>query len=201
VYVQDSSNITFIEGTFYSVITEQWETSIWNATVALPPHLVYYSEDVSITNQISNEKTCFYISGARLTLKKLPMQVKPTTVCNVTVAEYSPSKVRFTADAPANEVVTFTISGLKPHHRYEVWVDGDKAYTLMAGADGTIVFTWNTWSDREFEVRDVGSPPAEHYPPPVIPISTPSPPAVGWEWTWVLVGIVLLLAAIAWWRF
>ncbi|RLI82618.1 hypothetical protein DRP04_03555, partial [Archaeoglobales archaeon] len=152
VYIQDSSNITFIEGTFYSVTTEQWEISIWNATVALPPHLVYYSEDVSITNQISNEKTCFYISGARLTLKKLPMQVKPTTVCNVTITEYSPSKVRFTADAPEGETVTFTLGGLEPSRAYLILKDGEYFDILLANVSGVISFTNSEWSSSTFEI-------------------------------------------------
>jgi len=92
------------------------------------------------------------INGIK-TLKPLDMLVViPQTYCNITVAEYSSSKVRFTASAPSGEVVTFTISGLKPNAKYGIYVDGVQRDIVRISSDGVLTFTWSDWSSHSFEI-------------------------------------------------
>lgn len=97
-----------------------------------------------------------YIVPGGVTATIGELQVRPTIKCAVKVNEYSDTYVKFNANASQNDAVEFTLHRLKPNHNYEIWIDGNRYYNLSSGTDGTIVFTWNNWSNHVFDIKDMG---------------------------------------------
>jgi len=97
-----------------------------------------------------NYSVLYRILGTTATIGN--MQVKPTTICNVTVSEYSSDRVRFTADAPSGETVTFTLRDLEPSRAYLILKDGEYFDILLANVSGVISFTNSEWSSSTFEI-------------------------------------------------
>ncbi len=81
---------------------------------------------------------------------KVPAYVSANCDVNVTLNEYSSSRISFTADAPEGESVMFTIGGLYPDTLYKILVDGNLAKLRKSDTSGTIIFNWSDWSTHTF---------------------------------------------------